>query len=647
MKFAHPSILYALFFLLIPVIIHLVRWKRFQTQWFTNVDFLQDLEIQSRKSRRLKELIILLLRMLVFAALVLAFAGPFFPSKAHQKGVNSAKNMIYVDNSLSLTALKGQTTLWQSYLQDLKQNLSPDSRYTLLTNNHSYPDLSFDRLQQILPKLSFSVKPANHRLNFKKIALLLSGDDSTLNNILYCSDLQDVYKQGFADSLLPKVNTYFLVHQQKDIKNISIDSIWIAQNNLGKQTFKLKLSATHKDLQSPVTITSGDKVLWRSYVNFKDSLEQSFSFVLPQKEQLSAQVNIQDKGFLFDNTLYFTLPEKQPVKVLVVGKEIPSFLSKIYTDDAFKMDLSQANKLDASRLSEYDVIVLNGTQIPSTYYDAFQQFVKQYGNMIILPGIDEQASLTQLLQALHIKTTVSIDTNKVFLNKINYKHPLFKNVFTRAVQNFAYPYIKKHYRFSRKGSWLYNLSDGSAFAQVFYQKAKIFVINTPLQADNTNFTDAGSLIVPLFYQMGKDGVHNETLYHVLGKNNRISVPVKAQPDQVLHLVNKEVDFIPLQENHYNRILLQLQDQPEKAGIYKAVYNGKEVGMLAFNDDRIENSTYFLSLPKGKNIIPIQSVKDFTLAKQAFFKAQNIWQWFLIAALFFLLLEMLLLRYWKA
>jgi len=50
MQFKHPEILYALFLLLIPIIIHLFQLRRFEKVHFTNVQFLKKVELQTRKS---------------------------------------------------------------------------------------------------------------------------------------------------------------------------------------------------------------------------------------------------------------------------------------------------------------------------------------------------------------------------------------------------------------------------------------------------------------------------------------------------------------------------------------------------------------------------------------------------------------------
>ena len=80
MKFLYPSFLYALFTLLIPIIIHLFNLRRYKTVYFSNVELLKEVKEKTKNIARLKNLLILLTRLLAITALVFAFAQPFIPA---------------------------------------------------------------------------------------------------------------------------------------------------------------------------------------------------------------------------------------------------------------------------------------------------------------------------------------------------------------------------------------------------------------------------------------------------------------------------------------------------------------------------------------------------------------------------------------
>ena len=102
MQFKYPEILFFLFLLLIPLLIHLFQLQKFKKEAFTNVKFLKKIELESRKSSKLKKLLILLSRMLALAALIIAFSQPYINKS---DGLQQRKTIIYLDNSMSLQAM--------------------------------------------------------------------------------------------------------------------------------------------------------------------------------------------------------------------------------------------------------------------------------------------------------------------------------------------------------------------------------------------------------------------------------------------------------------------------------------------------------------------------------------------------------------
>ncbi len=647
MKFEYPGILYSLLLLLIPIIIHLIRWKKFKQQIFTNVEFLQDLEIKSRKSRKLKELLVLLSRLLALAALIIAFAKPYKTSQAETNRITKSRNIIYLDNSLSMDALNGNTNLWQDLIQDLQQNLLDNTSYTLLTNSGIYRNVRKEHLDDVFQQIHLSGHITNHRQNLKKIQYLVENQYNILNNILYCSDMQNVFGETFNDSLFLKTNQYYFdVSRYPDLQNISLDTIWLKTKTTDSYEFNLKISANEYRLKSPISIRQNKEVLWRGFVDFKDSLQQNILVHIPAKPVLEAVVKIQDKGFQFDNRLFFTFHNDVKYKILVLNKTVPSYLKKIYTPDEFQLDSIPVNKLNINDLIDYDLLVLTQSKIENPYAGVLKKFISRYGNLLILPADNEADALQNLLNNFNIHTQVIRDTTTVFLNQIHFKHPLFKNVFTKHVKNFAYPFVKNHYRFSGSGEWLYKLSDQSPFAQVFKRNGQIFVINTPIQSQNTGFEQAASLIVPLFYQIGKARRTVQDLYYFTGKKNQWEIKVHLKPDETIKLTNGRETFVPYQVNQYKRIAVTTDDMPTQAGIYSIMYQNKKLGSIAFNYNRKENLMKYLEVPENKRVHKINNIKSFVTKQQAFFKSQSLWQWFLGLALLFLLIEMLLIRYWK-
>ena len=75
MIFNNPGWLWALFALFIPILVHLYNFRKYRKIYFSNVALLEDVQEETQKQSQLKRILILLSRMLAFAAVILAFAG--------------------------------------------------------------------------------------------------------------------------------------------------------------------------------------------------------------------------------------------------------------------------------------------------------------------------------------------------------------------------------------------------------------------------------------------------------------------------------------------------------------------------------------------------------------------------------------------
>lgn len=112
MSFLSPWFLPALAAVAAPLVLHLLnRRKRRVVRWAA-MRFLMSTEAQRKKSSlRLKDVILLLLRMAVVAALVLFFARPLLPARLAPAG--SRDVVLVLDTSLSMARLTDTGSVWK------------------------------------------------------------------------------------------------------------------------------------------------------------------------------------------------------------------------------------------------------------------------------------------------------------------------------------------------------------------------------------------------------------------------------------------------------------------------------------------------------------------------------------------------------
>src|SRR5215217_5964984 len=104
MGFVAPLVLIGLGALALPVLIHLIQRERKRVVEFPSLMFLRKIPYQSVRRRRIRDVLLLLMRLAALAMIVAAFARPFFKrdalAAATQNGAREA--VILVDTSYSM-----------------------------------------------------------------------------------------------------------------------------------------------------------------------------------------------------------------------------------------------------------------------------------------------------------------------------------------------------------------------------------------------------------------------------------------------------------------------------------------------------------------------------------------------------------------
>ena len=195
MQFKHPELLYALFLLLIPIIIHLFQLRRFQKIDFTNVAFLKKVTLQTRKSSQLKKWLTLLMRLAALACIILAFAQPF---TASETALNTQKEtVLYLDNSFSMQAKGTQGPLLQRAIQNLYNQSASSEKISWFTNDAIKKDASSEDFKKEILKVSYSQNQLSPSEILLKANQLFSKEKGVSKRLIMISDFQQ--KEAFPE----------------------------------------------------------------------------------------------------------------------------------------------------------------------------------------------------------------------------------------------------------------------------------------------------------------------------------------------------------------------------------------------------------------------------------------------------------------
>ncbi|WP_405293407.1 BatA domain-containing protein [Algibacter sp. Ld11] len=641
MQFKHPELLYALFLLLIPVIVHLFQLRKFEKVNFTNVAFLKEAKLQARKSAQIKKWLILCTRLLLLACIVLAFAQPF---TAKTNAFKSKKEtVIYLDNSFSMQAKGSQGELLKRAVQDVIEHVPENENITLLTNNLVFKDVNIKSIKNDLLQLGYAATPLTSQAALLKSNTFFSKQKNSLKNLIYISDFQDS-NNSFSikkDSL--KTN-YFVQLKPVNNENIAIDSAFISNKTASEIELSVLLKNTGKSLDNlPVSIFNNDTLIAKTSVSIDK--EASTMFTLPTNKIINGKITIDDASLQFDNSLFFNINNTEKVNVLTINEADDDFLKRIYTSGEFNYTAYALNQLNYNTLESQNLVVLNELNtIPNALIAVLKQFTSQGGTLVIIPSsnitIDSYNDLLQGVQS----TFKEFNKIEKRITTINYAHPLFNNgVFEKQVNNFQYPKVKGFYNINSASlSSVLKYEDGTPF---LFQNKSTFVFTAALNKEHSNFKNS-PLIVPTLYNIGKFSFKIPELYYNVGKNNSFEVNTQLQQDAVLSLASDTEHIIPEQQLFNNKVLIKTSETPNRASIYNIKNKTDIIKNVSYNYDRSESNLVYANLSTVENINLSNSVAKVFDTIKSDSKVNALWKWFVIFALAFLLTEMCILKYFK-
>ena len=642
MHFKHPEILYFLFLLIVPILVHLFQLRRFKTSYFTNVKFLKELAVQTRKSSKIKKRLLLATRLLLLTSVIVAFAQPFFEAKDSKNASNEM--YIILDNSFSMQAKGKKGELLKRAVQELLENTPETAQFSLLTNTENYWNTDIKSSKSALQNLKYSATPFELSAIMAKIKAHKSAHKK---DIIIITDAV-----GLAEKDIKNIDSeekpYFIIPEAEQKNNVAIDSVFINQTLENFYEIGINLSAYGDDFK-PISMAlyNQNKLIAKTIINF-DKKKKEINFTIP-KEAFHGYVTIDDNGLTYDNKLYFSISKAKKTNVISIGEpEKSNFLSRIYTSAEFNYHNYSISNLDYNSLEEQNTIILNElVEVPQALQTTLKAFVSKGGNLVIIPS--EKTSVSNINSFLGNFGKVQFrnhETKNRLITKINFDHPLFSGVFENKITNFQYPKTNSSFDISSPYPAVLSYEDQSVFVTAIQNPVSgITVFSAPINSENSNFQQS-PLIVPLFYKMGQNNQKTGVNALTIGNNQPYFVDVLLTKDAILEVKGNEDSFIPIQQILNNKVKLTFNDFPETAGNYTVFDKKESIENLSFNYKRSESDLSQVNTNVVSDFKTADTISTIFNTLQTERTDSQIWKWFVIFALLFLALEMAIIKFVK-
>ncbi len=675
MQFLYPTFLWALAAILIPIIIHLFHFRRFKKVYFTNVKFLKEVKEETSNRNRLKHLLVLLMRILTIAGLVFAFAQPFIPQGDEVKTGEKAVSL-FVDNSYSMSSLSAEVPLLEKAKQRAKEIVEAydvEDRFQILT-------MDFEGRHQ--------------RLVSKEDAISLIDEIQITPSVRDLSKVMSRIKQALNQTTVENKTAYLVSDFQKNImnigteqdttidynliplqsikkQNISLDSAWFAapvqmMNQANPLVVKVRNISDEKAENIRLSLDHGgqNKPLGTLTISPQSYVLDTVNISVLKPGWHEGVLSITDYPVQFDDKLYFTFQVPEQIKILVINDQG----SNKYLDAAFdgislfKVDNQRSNGLDYSQFPNYNLIVTQElASVSSGLAFELKGYVENGGNLLVFPSSKSDInSYKSFLGGFPVNELMTFEERQRTVGRINTEEFIFSDVYENTRSNLSLPSTNGNFQLSSFGSrgeeQLLTYRDGTTFLGKYRKdQGHVFLCSAPLEDKYNDLVKNAEVFVPMVYKMAISTGKVKTISQYIGRDEILEASnALTGAESVYKLKGRQEEFIPEQKKIGSKIIIGINNQIKEAGYYDLFHSEDEiVEKFAYNFDRKESELDYFSDSELKSkvggsikVLEANAETDFTQYIGERSRGIVLWKWCLIAALIFLALETLLLRFWK-
>lgn len=687
MKFLYPTFLFALFTIAIPIIIHLFSFRRYKTVYFSHVGFLKDIKKESQKKSRLKQLLMLLARILTIIFLVFAFSQPYIPAENAVTTGSGEVVGVYIDNSFSMNALSEQGQLLErarNKAAEIGQSYPAGTKFRLLTNDlkpkHQH---LFNREQFIREVAEISPSPATVSLSLIHNRFDMQNkmqENASQGTLYFISDFQRNITdlENFSGE---SVFSYLMPLVPNQVNNLYIDSCWVEVPAHGlnqEETLFVKIkNSSNEDYQNlPLRLFLNDslKSITNFSVNAQNEITTSLKYTNTSAGIQTGRVEITDYPFTHDNNWYLSYFVEPKLKALAISnkntdsQEGLAFISALFeNDDYVELEIMDIQSMQISKLAESNTIFLiNPESFSSGFLNELETAVNGGSSVVLFPKFTPQnTAANQFLQQFNANVATGIDTTSQEISGIDFDNRFFRNVFQERKENALLPKINGHLKFSEnirsnETQLLWFQNGDKALSGLPYGNGKVWVFAFPLNKKNETFA-RDILFVPSIYNIVLNSLPDQQISHTIGNEKSYRLPRNkgAGMETSIEVENRETGdrFIPGISVSGQGIRIDLGDLIETAGHY-LVKNGNEtIASLSFNFNRDESDLRYFTPAELDDRIELANLEkatvidnvsaNFTEVLQEIQKGTQLWKWSILLALFFILAEVLIARFWKS
>jgi len=632
MSLLYPDFLWALLLNIIPIFIHLFNLQKHETIYFSDVSLLKSIEEKTKRKSQLKNILLLISRILFVSSVVIAFC---FPYKKDQK-IDLLKDLnkvgIYIDNSFSMSRSYQNQTLLESAKDDaikLIDNLPDETKYVLTTNIKKNNKQYFIDNNEIKKEI-INLKTTAQTLTISE-ALEIQHEQLNLEklNSFWFTDLQETtldLNKIKDKSIIKNIN--ILQYGSSSNENISIDSVWFNKNNRtinNNENLNVKItnhSVEEVEFQTKLNINNGE-VLNQSFnkINPKESKEIKFDYSVSEKgikSGLISLINPPNNELLFDDKYFFSymLEEKFTIVNIHQGenksnKSIESLFKSVEKTNYKNIDIN--NGVTIQDLNAELIILNKLSNIDKKILQLLSSSSKRK-SILIFPSLSVDVDYKDLYKILGIKSSEIINL-KLELDIESIDLSFFKNIFSNYNENLDLPYFNKYLKIQNLYNPInyINLSNAEPLLSKYsFKNNDFYFFTSNLSREYSNFNQH-ALFVPILLRIKEKSANDITSQVSINELENFKINQAIQQNGNIKITNDlsepTYSFFPLISSSSGSSSLYIKDMIESTGHYFIYNNDSLVSGFSVNNSKSESKMAFSSSKELNTELENLDLKD--------------------------------------
>ena len=685
MRFIYPEFLPALAFVIIPILIHFLHFKRYKTVYFSQVNFLKAVKQESKKKNNLKQLLILISRILTIMALVFVFSQPYLPVNKQERKTSRKLVAIYLDNSFSMKNESDNGTLLElakTKAMSIANSYGPGTSFILMDNQNTPTQQQVLNKEQLINQLA-AIKESPGSLSISQahqlIQNILSKQELKSEKSTYLiSDFQDYICDFQAIKQDTNTHTFLIPLQSQPTNNLLIDSCWFETPGHKKgreETLFVRVqNLSSQGYQNiPVRLTINDTIKAINNLTIEPGEKKELQLVYKNNRAGTHRglVELDDYPIVYDNRFYFSYEVRDKNNALAIYQPDDAainYLEALFHDDEnVTFSKTEVKRIQVSQFQDEQCIYLLNLADPSSgLMNALSRFVNAGGTLAIFSGMDANTAIyNELFRSLQADLMLQPDSSKLRMANVNFNDPLLQKVFLREKDNLELPFVNYSYRFSKSTTSTRTDIIGfnntqAAIAEYRPGSGRLFNFSFPLDKSTTDFNQH-AIFVPIVYNIALNSYEPQQIHFQIQNNLVLTFPKNNRLANIQSIdLQKEQSEEPIRlsllNEYADQIRIDLHNTIKEAGFYKLMINHLFFKTLAFNYDRNESLSKSLTNDQLSNDLANANLKNFSIINTSKMNFEDqiqeandgieLWQLFLILSLLFIATEIAITRYWK-